>query len=117
AVFEPDNAGYRSRILPAIEGLMYPLFWGGLERLQQEEVFGAFIDVLRRHTLALLKDPQKRNLFPDGGIRLSSTSNNSWASKIAIFMHVVRNALSLDEDPAIRDLFAAADAAHVRWQT
>jgi xylan 1,4-beta-xylosidase len=73
--------------------------------------------LLKRHTLALLGDPQRRNLFPDGGIKLSSTSSNSWMSKIALFQHVAREVLHLCEDPAIADLFAKADAAHVKWQT
>ncbi|MDW8262856.1 MAG: hypothetical protein RMJ35_10055, partial [Phycisphaerales bacterium] len=41
---------------------------------------------------------------------------NSWMSKIAIFQHVCRHVLRLN-DPDIRRLFARADAAHVRWQT
>jgi hypothetical protein len=110
AVFEPDNAGYASRILPACEGLVYPLVWGARE-------LSGFADMLRKHTRALLLDPHRRNLFADGGIKLSSTSNNSWMSKIAIFMHVARRALGLEENEQIRRLFAEADAAHVKWQT
>lgn len=110
AVFEKQNAGYASRILPAIEGLMYPLYWGGIEA-------SPFVDALKKHTLALLKDAEHRNVFDDGGIKLSSTSNNSWMSKIAIFMHVCRRVFKLDQDPQIRALFAKADAAHTAWQT
>lgn len=111
AVFEKDNPGYASRILPAAEGLMYPLAWGVVPQ------GSALIAALKRHTLALLLDPQRRNLFADGGIKLSSTSNNSWMSKIAIFQHIARKVLHLDEDPKIKELFANADAAHVKWQT
>ncbi len=108
AVFEKENSGYSSRILPAIEGLMYPLYWGTLKP-------SPFVDALKKHTVALLKDGQ--NVFPDGGIKLSSTSNNSWMSKIAIFMHLCRKVFKLHEDPQIKELFAKADAAHVKWQT
>jgi hypothetical protein len=38
-------------------------------------------------------------------------------SKIALFQHVARQVLRLDELPQIADLFADADAAHVKWQT
>jgi hypothetical protein len=38
-------------------------------------------------------------------------------SKIAIFMHVARRVFALDQDEPIRQIFARADAAHVRWQT
>ena len=113
AVFETDNTGYTSRILPGAEGLLYPYVWGENVSVEVPVLF----DILRRHTLALLRDPQHRNVFADGGIKLSSTSNNSWMSKIAIFMHVARNVLRLDSDAAIVELFERADAAHVKWQT
>jgi hypothetical protein len=110
AVFEEDNPGYHSRILPACEGLLYPLMWGVREP-------SALLDVLKKHTQGLLVDPQRRNLFPDGGIKLSSTSNNSWMSKICIVMHVARRVFGLDQDEKVKQIFAAADAAHVKWQT
>ncbi len=110
AVFEEDNPGYVSRILPACEGLLYPFMWGVRER-------SALHEVLKKHTQALLLDPQRRNLFRDGGIKLSSTSNNSWMSKICIVMHVARRVFGLDQDEKVRQMFAAADAAHVKWQT
>lgn len=126
AVLEKDNPGYLSRILPVAESLIYPAYWLACLSSQHEDARDAlrsalhsqFIDVIARHTKALLLDPQKRNLFPDGGIRLSSTSNNSWMSKIALFQHVTRNVLKLcDTEPKISQLFTAADSAHVRWQT
>lgn len=123
AVFEPDSPGFASRILPAVEALVYPWYWQQqdpahrwLDRLAEEPDHAALLAALKRHTQLLLLDPQKRNLFPDGGIRLSSTSANSWMSKIALFQHVARRVLHLDVDPAIAQLFARADAAHVRWQ-
>jgi xylan 1,4-beta-xylosidase len=110
AVFEPDNPGYVSRILPACEGLLYPLMWGA-------PVPSPLLDALKQHTRALLLDLQRRNLFPDGGIKLSSTSDNSWMSKICIFMHVARRVFGLDQDEQVKQIFTAADAAHVKWQT
>jgi hypothetical protein len=110
AVFEEDNPGYVSRILPACEGLVYPLVWGVREP-------SALQEVLKKHTQTLLLDPQRRNLFPDGGIKLSSTSNNSWMSKICIVMHVARRVFGLDQDEQVRQIFTAADKAHVQWQT
>jgi hypothetical protein len=74
-------------------------------------------EALKEHTKKLLLDPERRNLFADGGIKLSSTSNNSWMSKIAIFMHVARKVFHLDEDANIVEIFRKADAAHVKWQT
>jgi hypothetical protein len=134
AVLERNNPGYKSRILPACEALVYPFYWlialrarrvGGGESAMQRlrrALRTPLVETLRNHTLALLTDPQRRNLFGDGGIKLSSTSNNSWMSKIALFQYVSRQVLRLCEEGegaggiAIRDCFATADAAHVRWQ-
>ncbi len=109
AVFEEDNPGYHSRILPACEGMIYPLMWGA-------RVPDALQELLKKHTQALLLDSQRRNLFPDGGIKLSSTSNNSWVSKICILLHVARRVFELDHDEKVKQIFTAADAAHVKWQ-
>jgi hypothetical protein len=87
-----------------------------------DQVFGSasekrMYDALKEHTRKLLLDPQRRNLFADGGIKLSSTSNNSWMSKISIFMHVTRKVFHLDQDAGVAQVFGKADAAHVKWQT
>ena len=123
AIFEKGNPGYASRILPAVEGCAYPLYFvkTGWQKQKLEQVFGTpaekkMYDVLREHTRRLLLDPQKRSVFADGGIKLSSTSNNSWMSKIAIFMHVTRRVFGLDRDAGVVEVFRKADAAHVGWQ-
>ena len=124
AIFEKSNPGYSSRILPAVEGCVYPLYFvktgfAGctLEQIYETESEKRMFEVLKEHTRNLLLDPERRNLFPDGGIKLSSTSNNSWMSKISIFMHVTRRVFHLDADPQIAEVFRQADAAHVKWQT
>ena len=123
AIFERSNPGYASRILPAIEGCAYPLYFvkTGYQRQTLDQVFGTPAEkkmyaALEAHTRKLLLDPQRRNVFADGGIKLSSTSNNSWMSKIAIFMHVARRVFHLDRDPGVVEVFRKADAAHVKWQ-
>jgi hypothetical protein len=124
AIFEKSNPGYSSRILPAIEGCVYPLYFvnTGFAARTLDQVYATpaekrMFDVLREHTRKLLLDPERRNLFADGGIKLSSTSNNSWMSKISIFMHVTRRVFHLDSDPAVAEVFRNADAAHLKWQT
>jgi hypothetical protein len=124
AIFEASNPGYSSRILPAVEGCVYPLYFvkTGFAGRTLEQFYATpsekrMFAVLREHTRNLLLDPQRRNLFADGGIKLSSTSNNSWMSKIAIFMHVTRRVFHLDADPEVAEVFRQADAAHVKWQT
>lgn len=124
AIFEKDNPGYRSRILPASEGCAYPLYFvkTGWAKQTLDRVFAnpaekRMYDALKEHTRKLLLDPERRNLFADGGIKLSSTSNNSWMSKISIFMHVTRKVFQLDKEAGIAEVFRKADAAHVKWQT
>jgi hypothetical protein len=124
AIFEKSNPGYKSRILPAVEGCAYPLYFAktGYAGLKPGQIYGTpaekkMFAVLKAHTRKLLVDPQGRNVFADGGIKLSSTSNNSWMSKISIFMHVTRRVFDLDKDPQVAEVFRKADAAHVKWQT
>jgi len=124
AIFEKSNPGYTSRILPAVEGCVYPLYFvnAGFAGCTLDQIYGTetekrMFEVLKEHTRTLLLDPQRRNLFADGGIKLSSTSNNSWMSKIGLFMHVARRVFHLDADPKIAEVFRRADAAHVKWQT
>ena len=120
AIFEKSNPGYKSRILPAIEGCAYPLYFAktGYAGIKPDKVYGTpaekkMFDVLKEHTRKLLVDPQHRNTFDDGGIKLSSTSNNSWMSKIAICQHVCREYFGMEKDDRRQKV---ADAAHVHWQ-
>ncbi len=123
AIFEKDNPGYHSRILPAVEGCAYPLYFAkmGYAGVKPADIYGSAAEkkmhaVLKEHTKKLLTGAERVNVFADGGIKLSSTSNNSWMSKIAIFMHVTRKVFGLDKDPEVSKVFEKADAAHVTWQ-
>jgi len=124
AIFEKGNPGHGSRILPAVEGCAYPLYFVKTRWAKETlaQVFRSspekrMYDVLKEHTRKLLLDPERRNLFADGGIKLSSTSNNSWMSKISIFMHITRKVFELDGDPQVAEVLQKADVAHVQWQT
>jgi len=120
AVLEPASLGANARILPAIEGLVYPAYWLAqapqAQALLSRALQAPLVQTLRRHTVALLADPQRQNFFDDGGIKLSSTSNNSWMSKIHIFEFVARNILRLHENPQVARQLESADAAHCNWQ-
>ncbi|GAA0554501.1 hypothetical protein FHS83_001754 [Rhizomicrobium palustre] len=123
AIFEKDNPGYNSRILPAVEGCVYPYYFAktGYAGIKPEEVYASaaekrMYDALKLHTEKLLLDPEKRSVFADGGIKLSSTSNNSWMSKISIFLDVTRRVFGLNANPAVAEVIKKADAAHVTWQ-
>ena len=108
AVFEDGNT---SRILPAVEGLVFPLYLGLADALKVE--YPELFEKLAEHMAHTLKpgvclDPVT------GAWKISSTSNNTWYSKISIAQHVVRKLFAGAEfDEAA---FAAADEAHARLQ-
>lgn len=101
--------GNQSRIIPAIEGLIFPYFLGYQEELSEDGPYGELIQALRRHTETVLT--QGVCLFPDGGWKISSTSDNSWLSKIYLCQAIVEDVLRLPVE------MAEADAAHVDWLT
>lgn len=92
--------GVDARIIPAIEGLIYP-FVAGLP-----EEFPELRAALDAHFKAVLRMGICR--FPDNGWRLSSTSRNSWLSKIYLCQYVAESILGHAPDEA-------ADRAHVDW--
>ena len=91
--------GVEARIIPAIEGLIYPFAVGLPIDLRLKSV-------LSRHLDAVLKPGVC--LFANGGWKLSSTSQNSWLSKIYLCQFVAERILGRDEDHR-------ADAAHQSW--
>lgn len=129
AVLEADSDARATRCLAAVEALIFPVFWLSCEQPpiestseQAKSWFGngkyqTFLHALKQHARAILGDEQGRELFADGGMRISSTSDKSWPSKLAIFQHIAREVFYIDDDPQVCDLFAKADSAHVKWQT
>ncbi|PNQ87368.1 glycoside hydrolase family 52 protein [Paenibacillus polymyxa] len=101
--------GNDSQIIPAIEGLIFPYFTGCEDALKSDGRFGGYIQALRRHLQTVLVPGVC--LFEDGGWKLSSTSNNSWLSKIYLSQFIARELLELPWQGAGQ----AADAAHVSW--
>lgn len=103
--------GNDSKIIPAIEGLIFPYYLNLTDSLDPGGRFGFYIEALRSHLETVLVEGIC--LFPDGGWKISSTSNNSWLSKIYLGQFIARRILGWEWDEA----GAAADAAHVRWLT
>ncbi|CAM3748167.1 glycoside hydrolase family 52 protein [Marinicrinis lubricantis] len=103
--------GNDSKIIPAIEGLVFPYFTNCREALDPNGRFGFYIQALKRHLSTVLVEGVC--LFPDGGWKISSTSNNSWLSKIYLCQFVARHILGMPWD----EKGAAADRAHVAWLT
>ena len=103
--------GNDSRIIPAIEGLVFPLMTECPEALEPDGRFGALIRALATHLKTVLVS--ETCIFPDGGWKLSSTSDNSWLSKIYLCQFIARRILGVSGD----HVTAHADAAHRAWLT
>ncbi len=103
AIADGRNA---SAILPALEGLVYPLYWKDTQAISPEGPFGAMVKKLGMHLEQIQSDKICR--FKDGGWRISSTSENSWLSKIWIAQHVAERVYGCEAD-------ALADQAHLGW--
>ncbi|HWA88307.1 MAG TPA: glycoside hydrolase family 52 protein [Opitutus sp.] len=108
AVFEKNN---RSRILPAVEGFVYPLFLGYDDAVDPAGRFAALFQQLRRHIAQALQ-PGICLDEKSGGWKMSSTSTNTWFSKIALAQHVIRRLFPEALNAAAR----AADRVHADWQ-
>jgi hypothetical protein len=98
-----------SRIIPAIEGLVFPWVLGDQAALREDGPYGPLIKALRHHFRTILK--KGVCLYADGGWKLSSSADNSWLSKIYLCQFVARRILGFD-NPATR---ATADRAHHAW--
>ena len=108
AVFESDN---QSRIIPAVEGFAYPLFLGIESATDRNGRFGPLLAQLRQHLTAILK-PGICIDAVTGSWKMSSTSTNTWFSKIALAQHVVRRMFP----EALSKEAAQADKIHAQWQ-
>lgn len=106
AVIKENND---SKIIPAIEGLAYALYTDCEEALNENGRFGEYLKVLSIHLETVLKPGVC--LFEDGGWKLSSTSNNSWLSKIYLCQFISRRIFGLRWD----EQGIASDAAHAGW--
>lgn len=103
AVFEGEN---ESTIIPHIEGLVWPLSVG--LNWNHDGKYDQLKAALSKHLTAVLKPGICK--FPEGGWKLSSTSDNSWLSKIYICQFVAEAELGFEPDEE-------ADRDHVWWLT
>lgn len=105
------EGGNDSKIIPAIEGLVFPYVTGNRDALDPQGRFGALIRALKTHFTTVLVPGIC--VFSDGGWKLSFTSDNSWLSKIYLCQFVARQVFGLPWD----ENGTRADAAHVAWLT
>lgn len=108
AVFEGGN---RSRIIPAVEGFVYPLFLGMKDIYDRNGRFKELMDKLSRHMCKVFK-PGVCLDAKTGAWKISSTSTNTWFSKIALSQFVVRKLFP----EALNPKALAADRVHADWQ-
>ncbi|MCS6243852.1 MAG: beta-xylosidase [Opitutus sp.] len=98
--------GNTSRIIPAIEGLVFPQQWGLDDALAPDGPYAGLLAALRTHLDTVFVPGVC--LFADGGWKLSSTNDNSWLSKIYLCQFVAPAVFARPADPR-------ADAAHRAW--
>ncbi|MEY4489985.1 MAG: Beta-xylosidase precursor [Verrucomicrobiota bacterium] len=108
AVFEQGN---QARILPAVEGFVYPLYLGHDDVTALDGRFGPLLALLRRHITQALQ-PGVCIDAGTGGWKISSTSTNTWFSKVAIAQHVVRRLFP----EAMNEVARGGDRVHADWQ-
>jgi hypothetical protein len=99
--------GSNSSIIPIVEGLAFPSRCGAAAAVERNGRYKAYISSLRTHLTEVLL-PGGDCLFTDGGWKLSSTSDNSWLSKVYLSQHIARTHLGVKDT-------RRADAAHVGW--
>ena len=100
----------QSRIIPAIEGLIVPYCLGLNEALSETGPYGALIKALKIHLQKVLQPGVC--LFADGGWKISSTSENSWLSKVYLCQFIAEKVLGLAPK---NGGFESADKAHAAW--
>ena len=103
--------GVDSAIIPAVEGLVFPWALGLRGVFSPASPYAPLLATLKRHLEHVLDPARGLCRFADGGWKLSSTSNNSWLSKIYLCQAVAEQVLGVvspTED-------ARADAAHRAW--
>lgn len=96
-------------IIPIIEGLIYPYFFGRKSAVLVNGRYGKLIEKLKIHMESIMCE--NVCLFEDGGWKLSQTSDNSWISKIFLCQFITENILKVNYDRE------RSDKAHLNWWT
>ncbi|MFI3168670.1 MAG: glycoside hydrolase family 52 protein [Faecalibacterium sp.] len=104
AIYKEDN---NTMIIPAVEGVIYPWAIGKWDWMQQQPVCKELLESLTHHLETVVNSGLC--LFPDGGWRLSESSNNSWISKIFLCQFIAEEILGAKVD------MPSADSAHAHW--
>lgn len=98
-----------AKIIPAIEGLVFPYFCGWRDVFEDDSPYADLIKSLKRHLQTVLTDGIC--LFNNGAWKLSSTGTACWLSKTFLCEFVARQILKLSASKIGRD----GDALYVNW--
>ncbi len=104
AIYKENN---NTMIIPCVEGVIYPWAIGKWDWLQAHPACKELLHSLTHHLEVVVNSGVC--LFPDGGWRLSQSSNNSWISKIFLCQFIAQDLLGAQVD------MAPADSAHAHW--
>jgi hypothetical protein len=97
----------QSTVLPAIEPLIYPWWWGDRDAVAETGRFADLVHRLHKHAIAALRPGICHS--PEGAWHLSSTSAMTWMSKTFLCQTVMEEIFGHPRD-------VHADAVHARWQ-
>ncbi len=99
-----------SAIIPAIEGLVFPWFLDDADAVSPDGRFGPLVQKLATHIRTVLVTGTCIDAVT-GGWKISSTSQNTWMSKIALSQFVHDTILGITSPDA-----PGWDRAHAKWQ-
>lgn len=85
-----------ARVIPAVEGLVYPYYMGLKQAVSPDGPYAAFIDLLRQHMDSVLK-PGICIDAASGAWKMSSSTTNTWESKIYLGQFVTERILGLKD--------------------
>ena len=105
------NGEFDARVIPAIEGLVYPYCMGLKEAVSPNGPYGELIQLMRTHVDSILRpgiclDPVS------GAWKMSSSTTNTWESKIYLAQFVTEKVLGLSDGRTHGDV----DAVHYAIQ-
>ena len=110
ATFDNADTAGKSKIIPAVEGLLYPYMMGERQEVAADGPNGEMIQKLRQHRSRFSSraciDPET------GGWDLSNSCNTTWQSKVYLNQYIAENVLGLHNPTAAK----AADTAHLGYQ-
>ena len=109
AVFDGKN---QSRIIPAVEALAYAAQMGFSEAVSPSGPYGEFIRILRKHLESVLV-PGVCLDINSGAWKLSSTSMNTWQSKVYLSQYVAESVFGMKSDSRVN---GPVDKVHATFQ-